>query len=474
MPPDAFWLRLTNFASYLNKRLLLNVEPYSRRDAKAVQLEDFFPGILDQGRVRGGLYGLPADGGGPVLFYNVEQFDRAGVPSPGAQQDSGTWTVDAFLDAGKRLTKRSPGSEVWGAQDPLFHNSVWLAWVWAWGGDFLTRDGQQVALDAGPAVDALQWQQDLITRHGVVPTSAELEQLKEREPNDRRAMFRTGRASMISDWTTTVGAARLKEAEGQGLRWDATLLPAGKSGQFSVSFFHELAIAGSSKAPELAWQWAAFQTGPEGTLRRSLAGATQPHRLGGHEPGVPAHPAAGVRQEHGPGGGAFPAVPPGGGGRAAAADPGRGDQAAAGRGAVGQGRGRGDQAALRPAAAHLDLRVPDTVGGEKKVASWGQSPQPPGARRRETMAGSADLRLPDELRTALHEHLATLRQGYDRRGWGRPSGYGARPAVIVIDLAMGWTDARYSLGTDLDSVVESTARVLDAAGPRASPSSSPP
>jgi ABC-type glycerol-3-phosphate transport system substrate-binding protein len=257
-PPDAFWLRLTSFASYLSKRLLLNLEPYSRRDAKAVQLEDFFPGILDQGRVRGGLYGLPADGGGPVLFYNAEQFDRAGVPNPGVQQDGGKWTADAFLDAGKRLTRRSPGSEVWGAQDPLFHNSVWLAWVWAWGGDFVTRDGQQVALDAAPAVDALQWQQDLITRHGVVPTSAELEQLKEREPNDRRAMFRAGRAAMISDWTT--------------------LLPAGKNGQFSVSFFHELAVAGSTKAPELAWQWAAFQTGPEGTRRRSLAGATQPHR----------------------------------------------------------------------------------------------------------------------------------------------------------------------------------------------------
>jgi ABC-type glycerol-3-phosphate transport system substrate-binding protein len=277
-PPDAFWLRLTTFASYLAKGLLLNIEPYSRRDARAVQLEDFFPGILDQGRVRGGLYGLPADGGGPVLFYNVEQFDRAGVSNPGVQQDGGKWTVDAFLDAGKRLTRRSPGSEVWGAQDPLFHNSVWLAWVWAWGGDFLTKDGRQVALDAAPAVGALQWQQDLITRHGVVPTSAELEQLKEREPNDRRAMFRAGRASMISDWTTTVGAARLREAEGQGLRWDATLLPAGKNGQFSVSFFHELAIAGSTKAPELAWQWAAFQTGPEGTRRRSLAGATQPHR----------------------------------------------------------------------------------------------------------------------------------------------------------------------------------------------------
>jgi ABC-type glycerol-3-phosphate transport system substrate-binding protein len=277
-PPDAFWLRLTNFASYLSKGLLLNVEPYSRRDARAAMLDDFFPGILDQGRVRGGLYGLPADGGGPVLFYNVEQFERAGAPTPGVQQDGGRWTADAFVDAGKRLTRRSPGAEVWGAQDPLFHISVWLAWVWAWGGEFLSKDGRAVALDSAAAVDALQWQQDLITRHGIVPSTPELEQLKEREPNDRRAMFRAGRASMISDWTTTVGAARLREAEGQGLRWDATLLPAGKNGQFSVSFFHELALAKTTGAPELAWQWAAFQTGPEGTLRRSLAGATQPYR----------------------------------------------------------------------------------------------------------------------------------------------------------------------------------------------------
>ena len=79
------------------------------------------------------------------------------------------------------------------------------------------------------------------------------------------------------------------------------------------------------------------------------------------------------------------------------------------------------------------------------------------------MAGSPDLRLPDELRTALHDHLATLRAGYDRRGWGRPSGYGRRPAVIVIDLALCWTDARYAMGSDLDSVVESTVRVLDGA-----------
>jgi multiple sugar transport system substrate-binding protein len=258
---------------------LLNLEPYSRRDARAAQLDDFFPGILDQGRVRGGLYGLPADGGGPALFYNEELFERAGVPAPGTQQDAGKWTVETFLDAGKRLTRRgSPDAEQWGAHDPLYHNSVWLAWVWAWGGDFLNKDGSQVVLDQAAAVDALQWQQDLITRHGMVPATSELDQLKDREPIDRRAMFRAGRVAMISDWTTAVGSGRLREAEGQGLRWDATLLPVGKSGQYSVAFFHELVVAAPSKAPELAWQWVAHQSGPEGTLRRSLSGATQPHR----------------------------------------------------------------------------------------------------------------------------------------------------------------------------------------------------
>ena len=78
-----------------------------------------------------------------------------------------------------------------------------------------------------------------------------------------------------------------------------------------------------------------------------------------------------------------------------------------------------------------------------------------------TVTGTPDLRLPDDLRQALHGHLETLRQNYGRRGWGRRSGYGARPAVVVIDLALAWTDPRYTtLGSDLDSVVEQTLRVL--------------
>ena len=45
----------------------------------------------------------------------------------------------------------------------------------------------------------------------------------------------------------------------------------------------------------------------------------------------------------------------------------------------------------------------------------------------------------------------------------------------MIDLALAWTDPRYTtLGSDLDSVVEQTLRVLRVRAPRGCRSSSPP
>ena len=56
--------------------------------------------------------------------------------------------------------------------------------------------------------------------------------------------------------------------------------------------------------------------------------------------------------------------------------------------------------------------------------------------------GSDDLRLPDELRAPLQAHLKALRERYVERGWAGRVGFGQRPALIVIDLALWWTDPR--------------------------------
>ena len=77
--------------------------------------------------------------------------------------------------------------------------------------------------------------------------------------------------------------------------------------------------------------------------------------------------------------------------------------------------------------------------------------------------GSDDLRLPAELRVPLLAHLNELRERYLRRGWGGRVGFGTRPAIVVIDLARFWLDPRQQIGSNLDSVVEATCRVLKTA-----------
>ncbi|MDP6443059.1 MAG: isochorismatase family protein [Pirellulaceae bacterium] len=77
--------------------------------------------------------------------------------------------------------------------------------------------------------------------------------------------------------------------------------------------------------------------------------------------------------------------------------------------------------------------------------------------------GSADLSLPDAIREPLLAHLDDLQQRYLQRGWGHRVGFGSRPALIVIDLALYWTRPDHQIGTNSDSVVEAACEVLAAA-----------
>jgi nicotinamidase-related amidase len=80
-----------------------------------------------------------------------------------------------------------------------------------------------------------------------------------------------------------------------------------------------------------------------------------------------------------------------------------------------------------------------------------------------TPFGSEDLRLPDDLREPLLNHLEDLRGKYLKRGWGQRVGFGQRPALIVIDLARYWIEPNNQIGADLDSVIEASCLVLGAA-----------
>lgn len=82
---------------------------------------------------------------------------------------------------------------------------------------------------------------------------------------------------------------------------------------------------------------------------------------------------------------------------------------------------------------------------------------------RSSDSGSSDLALPDDLREPLIAHLDQLKDRYLDRGWGARVGFGSSPALIVIDLALYWTKPDLQIGTNADSVVDATCKVLAAA-----------
>ena len=79
------------------------------------------------------------------------------------------------------------------------------------------------------------------------------------------------------------------------------------------------------------------------------------------------------------------------------------------------------------------------------------------------ITGSTKLRLPDDLREPLKKHLEYLRELYLENNWGGRVGFGEHPALVVVDLALFWTEPQHQMGSNVDSVVEATARLLEAA-----------
>jgi nicotinamidase-related amidase len=66
-------------------------------------------------------------------------------------------------------------------------------------------------------------------------------------------------------------------------------------------------------------------------------------------------------------------------------------------------------------------------------------------------------------------HGEATDQLYDRAGFGRSVIRGSRPAVVVVDLARGFTEPEHPTGADLSDEVRATARLIEGAHDRERP-----
>jgi multiple sugar transport system substrate-binding protein len=176
-PPDLFNAgNGAEVTSYVVTGALQDLTPLARRDR--LNTSDFFESALALYEFCGKQYAYPVDFANQELFYNAELFDQAGAKAPPSTWNDTGWTFDAFVDAARRVTRQTGSGTQWGYL--TLHNAFrnWWVWVAANGGELFDQDNRTCLLNEPPAVEGLQFLQDLVHKHKVMPTVQEYAQIQ--------------------------------------------------------------------------------------------------------------------------------------------------------------------------------------------------------------------------------------------------------------------------------------------------------
>lgn len=183
------------------------------------ETDALYPGIKSGLFYDGKQLGFALGGvGNYVLFYNKDDFAKAGIADPPA-----TW-ADLVTDAVK-LTDAAKNH--YGIYIPL-GSSEWISYVWEsllWGngGSLLSDDGSKVAFDSQAGIDALNTWYDLVQTKKAAPTTS----YAQGGSFDGAPAFASGAVSMIIEGQWAL-------ADFKNINYGVALMPAGTSGKSSA------------------------------------------------------------------------------------------------------------------------------------------------------------------------------------------------------------------------------------------------
>jgi ABC-type glycerol-3-phosphate transport system substrate-binding protein len=190
------------------------------------------------------VWGVPVSISADAMAYNLELFEAAGLKPPPVDPDDRSWTMEAFLDTAKKLTK---GTEQFGFGGSITGGIDWANAPTYFGYGPVDLAAKKVTIDTAGFKSGLQFFVDLLLRHHVQPSNEELNAIR---ATPGQAAFLTGKVAM----------ERISSlADPPRFRWGIAALPytpnpaqpKNVSGRISV---HGLFMDSDSKAKDQAWE----------------------------------------------------------------------------------------------------------------------------------------------------------------------------------------------------------------------------
>ncbi|TDL32944.1 ABC transporter substrate-binding protein [Jeotgalibacillus sp. S-D1] len=161
--PDLMIMHGDQIATYANQNILKDMEPIL---GDTINKEDYHPTAWNGVEVDGALYGVPLDIHPLMFYYNKDMFEAAGL-----DPEAPPTNREEFVEMAKQLTNAENGE--WGYAVPTLwpQQFIFPTIVYQNGGELISDGKVNYASDE--AVEALQFQSDLIFEHKVSPENVQ-------------------------------------------------------------------------------------------------------------------------------------------------------------------------------------------------------------------------------------------------------------------------------------------------------------
>jgi multiple sugar transport system substrate-binding protein len=272
--PDIFWIPGTDVANFASQGVIGNLAEVAGADMD-FDATVFYPQQVAElsynpeamaSDASTTLWGLPRDASSFALYYNADLFEEAGLETPTAQLEAGTWTWETFQEAVVAIGELGDdvqgfGMNAWWANWWMFFNSA--------GGTYFNADKTACALNSPEVNTALNFLVDLYGTGEVVPFGS-----------DSEPPFIAGNVGMFLNgrWATPNTAAQAE------FNWDYAEVPVGPAGQSGWLFWGAYVVNASSlEDPARAaavWEVLKGLTSVESQSLVTALGANIPSRAG--------------------------------------------------------------------------------------------------------------------------------------------------------------------------------------------------
>ena len=230
--------------AYSSKNQLLALD--SHISTAGLDLQSAFGPVGQNWVYQDKTFAVPDRSGAMILYYNKGEFEKKGIAAPSAE-----WTWDDLLSAAKELSGDGKfgygGTEWW---------PIWMSFVYQNGGQIIDASGRPT-VNTPEVIDALQFCQDLVYKHKVVPSKVDYANMGPDMGGD--PAFAAGNVMMNTTGFWNIGSLAKQDT----IEWDISELWHGKAPAIP-SFGSGLAISQSCKNPEGAFEVINFLTSPEG------------------------------------------------------------------------------------------------------------------------------------------------------------------------------------------------------------------